>query len=63
METEVNKLLKKFDTSNKCSLEVIKGEELQQKGLKLFYEVGKGAQIAPRYMAVKYIGNSHNTES
>lgn len=39
------------------SIEIIKGQQLVQKGMNLHYEVGKGADFEPHYVAVKYIGN------
>lgn len=38
------------------TVEVIRGEELKEKGMNLHYEVGKGAEEPPRYIAVTYKG-------
>jgi len=45
------------EARDKCSVELIKGTELRDQGFGLFYAVGKGAQVAPRYMAVHYKGD------
>ena len=54
MEVLVRKLA---STSPKTHISVIKGKELQALGMNLHFEVGKGAESEPRYIAVKYSGN------
>ena len=51
LENEIRKLIQ---SRMDVSIQVIKGEELKNMGMNLHYEVGKGAQSAPRYVAVKY---------
>jgi leucyl aminopeptidase len=51
LENEVRKLIQ---SRTDVSIQVIKGEELKNMGMNLHYEVGKGAQSPPRYVAVKY---------
>ncbi|OMJ89670.1 hypothetical protein SteCoe_8122 [Stentor coeruleus] len=48
---------------NSIKIEVIEGKELQNQGLSLLYNVGKGAQIQPRLIILKYSGCSNNTNT
>ena len=57
LENEIRKLI---HSQTEVSLEVIKGEELKNMGMNLHYEVGKGAESPPRYVAVKYSGNKNS---
>lgn len=59
MEKVIRDLVK--DQPN-ISIEMIKGNELLDKGMNLHYEVGKGAEEAPRYMAVTYKGNANSED-
>ena len=43
-------------------MRVIKGKQLHDMGMNLHYEVGKGAESEPRYVAVKYQGNPDSSE-
>mmetsp|Transcript_12482 Transcript_12482/g.8699 ORF Transcript_12482/g.8699 Transcript_12482/m.8699 type:complete len:122 (+) Transcript_12482:464-829(+) len=51
MENEVHKLV---DGNSLVHTKVIKGKELQDLGMNLFYNVGKGAQVEPRCVVVEY---------
>lgn len=59
MEAHLRKIVNEAPEASKklCTIEMIKGTELRDQGFGLFYAVGKGAQIAPRYMAVHYQGD------
>lgn len=48
---------------NSIEIEVIEGEALQNQGLSLLYNVGKGAQSQPRLIILKYLGNKENKET
>ena len=43
-------------------IRVLKGQELKELGMNLFYEVGKGAESPPRYVMVHYQGNQDSDE-
>ena len=43
-------------------MKVIRGQDLSDKGLELFYQVGKGATDRPRYAAVHYKGNPESMD-
>lgn len=45
------------DEADNITVEVIKGKELENKGLNLLYNVGKAAQSEPRLVIMKYQGN------
>ena len=50
-----------IDGENKISnFEVIKGKQLDDRGLKVFYSVGKGAAVEPRLIQCLYKGDSHS---
>lgn len=54
MEAKVRDLIK---VSDKCEIEVLDHNKLQEQGMNLFYNVGKGADVKPRCVIVKYTGN------
>merc|ERR1740130_1501064 len=55
MEQKIHELVAKFP-GRKTQIEIIKGKELKDKGMKLFYEVGKGATSEPRCVIVRLNG-------
>ena len=61
MEAKVHELIKGCPEVK--STRVIKGSELKELGMNLFYEVGKGAQSEPRCVIVHYEGDSENKET
>ncbi|CDW82731.1 UNKNOWN [Stylonychia lemnae] len=56
MEKETRKVLEQFKDSP-VTLKVIKGQELVDQGMNLFYNVGKGALSEPRFIVVEYRGD------
>lgn len=61
MEAQIGKVAE--GQKNITDIHVIKGKELQDKGLNLFYAVGKSAQSAPRLVSVSYKGNPDSEET
>lgn len=55
MEAKIWELVK--GNANISEVRVLKGQELQDLGMNLFYEVGKGAMSEPRCVLVDYRGN------
>ncbi|CAI2365876.1 unnamed protein product [Moneuplotes crassus] len=49
--------------NNITDIHMIKGQELQQQGLNLFYNVGKSAQSDPRLVSVYYKGNPESDQT
>ena len=60
MEQKIRELVQGRD--NVKELRVIKGQELKDLGMNLFYEVGKGAVSQPRYVMVHYEGDPEDAE-
>ena len=54
MESIVEDLLKKFQGPEIKKVTVIKGKELEEKGMNLHYNVGKGASDEPRCVVIHY---------
>ncbi|CAG9312775.1 unnamed protein product [Blepharisma stoltei] len=50
------------DNPGKVEMQVIKGEELRERGMNLLYSVGKGASTPPYLILLKYNGNPQNTK-
>lgn len=59
MEQKIRALVAGQD---KCELEVLDGDKLQELGMNLFHAVGRGAIVQPRCVIVKYNGNPESTE-
>lgn len=55
-------LAKKTAKENKFNIEIIKGKDLEKKGLNLIYAVGKGSQYDPRIIIITYNGNPKSKE-
>ena len=54
MEKKVRELIK---GNAKCQIEVLDAAKLQEQGMLMFWNVGKGAEVPPRCVIVKYTGN------
>lgn len=65
MEEAVHKVIKEApqEAREKVSVEIIKGQELLDRGFGLFHAVGRCAKNEPRYIAVHYKGNPDSTET
>ena len=59
MEAKIHELV--AGHPNVAETRVLKGEELKDLGMNLFYEVGKGAQSPPRCVIVDYRGNPESS--
>lgn len=57
LEKEAKKIAKKYD----YKIEIIKGKELEKKGLNLIYNVGKGSQYEPRLVILSSKNSKNNT--
>ncbi|OMJ93826.1 hypothetical protein SteCoe_3152 [Stentor coeruleus] len=58
------KVLELVEThKDSIEIEVIEGEALQNQGLSLLYNVGKGAQSQPRLIVLKYSGHENPEET
>ena len=50
------------NNKNKCSVEVVKGKQLLDEKMNLFYNVGKSAETEPRLIILKYNGDETSNE-
>ena len=55
MQEQIENLLSRFST--KVEYKVLDAAQLQELGMNMFYNVGKGAVSQPRCIIVKYMGN------
>ena len=57
MEVKIRELVSGSSNEKVREVRVLKGKQLKDLGMNLFYEVGKGAQSEPRCVLVDYRGN------
>ena len=60
MEAKIRELAE--GKTNVREVRVVRGQELRDMGMNLFYEVGKGAQSEPRCVLVDYRGNQESDQ-
>lgn len=57
-----NYLTKFAESNEKVNIEVIRGEELEKKGLNLIYAVGKGSAIPPNMVSLTFFNNPEHKD-
>jgi leucyl aminopeptidase len=60
LEDKARHIYSKFKDTHEVAIEVVKGKELEKKGLNLIYAVGKSAESEPRMIILSYRGDKSN---